>query len=56
MSMDTVTQNLENICLESEKLARTSNWKDVESFFAEAGQKWNTLDPEGKEIARVKAL
>ena len=48
MSMDTVTQNLENICLESEKLARTSNWKDVESFFAEAGQKWNTLDPEGK--------
>ncbi|MCX6984430.1 MAG: hypothetical protein NT118_06705, partial [Lentisphaerae bacterium] len=48
MSLDTVTQNLENICLESEKLAKTSNWKDVESFFTETEQKWDSLDSEGK--------
>jgi hypothetical protein len=46
--MDTVTQNLEAICLESEKLAKTSNWKDVESFYTEAEQKWKSLDPDGK--------
>ncbi len=48
MPIDTVLQNLENICLESERLAKTSNWKDVESFFSETGLKWNGLDPEGK--------
>lgn len=46
--MDTVTQSLENICLESEKLAKTSNWKDVDSFFTETERQWNIIDPEGK--------
>ncbi len=46
--MDTVAQNLENFCLESEKLAKTSNWKDVDSFFTETVRKWNSLDPEGR--------
>lgn len=46
--MDTVIQNLENICLEAEKLAKSSNWKDAESFFTENERQWNTIDPEGK--------
>jgi HPt (histidine-containing phosphotransfer) domain-containing protein len=48
MPIDTVIQNLENICIESETLAKTSKWKDVESFFTETAQKWNSLDPKGE--------
>ena len=48
MSIDTVTQNLENICIESDRLAKTSNWKDVEAFFTETEHKWDGFDPEGK--------
>jgi hypothetical protein len=45
--MDTIIKNLEDLCFESDKLAKTSNWKTVEAFFSESEIKWNSLDPEG---------
>lgn len=46
--MNTVLETLEKLCVESEKHARTLNWKAAELFFAETEQKWNSLDPENR--------
>ncbi|MDX9862714.1 MAG: DUF349 domain-containing protein, partial [Rhodospirillales bacterium] len=45
--MDNTIQHLTELCVEAETLAKAPNWEAVGVFFAEAGQKWIGLDPDG---------
>ncbi|HCE42570.1 MAG TPA: hypothetical protein DET40_03380 [Lentisphaeria bacterium] len=54
--MENIIQNLKDICIEAEKLAKASNWDAAGQFFSEAAQKWDSLDPYGHHVELKKRL